>query len=241
MNRFAFLVALLLVAIAPVAQGAIQLSFDAGAGVVNCTEAGATDTFATCGAPDSSNGVTVSGFTGFGNSPGDAVSANQFGSTVNINNTSGALRTITLWIGAPNYTLPATGGGIPAIQFQSNSGGTGILGESTMDLTSCVDIGNSIPPPPGSFCSTAGSFSLTNNQLTLTGGSDSDTVFDEISPLGGTYSLSQRITLALGVGAQANFSTSIVLTPVPEPTSVALFGSILVATGLALRKRFARN
>ena len=88
MNKLAtFLGAGLLVLMAPLAQGAIQLSFDVVGDVPGPTSCavGATATFAIC--PNVVvDGVAITGFTGFSNSPGGPINAEEFGSTVNIRN-----------------------------------------------------------------------------------------------------------------------------------------------------------
>ena len=235
----AFMCAGLLAAVAPVAQGAIQLVFNAGLGNINCTQAGATNNAATCGVV-SSNGVDVTFFGATSNSPGTAANANVLDSTTTVTNNSGAFRTVEFWATAPDFSQPATGGGTPAILFTSNASGTGIIGTSSMTVQSCVDVGNALAPP---FCSTAGSFLITNAGLSLIGpgGNASNSSSMVISPLNPLYSLGQHITIGLAAGNTVNFSNSLILTPVPEPTSVALFGGVLLMTGIALRKKFARS
>jgi hypothetical protein len=59
-----------------------------------------------------------------------------------------------------------------------------------------------------------------------------------ITVLGSPYALAEHITLALGAGSNLNVITSTVLTAVPEPMSIALFGGVVLLTsGLIRRKR----
>lgn len=236
MNKFGTLAVLTLAALSvPSAKGALQLSYQITGGVATVCGSGADTGPVTCSFTE--NGVAVDVFAGRSNSPGTPGLAQEFGTTLEIRNESGADRTLTLWIAAQNFTAPTTP---PGITFASSLSATQTLGSSTSNLTSCVDTGNDLAPPTDSFCSAG--YSITNTPVSLTGtfsGANTSSTF--IGSLGSPYSLSQQITVVLAAGTNMNVNTSNILTPIPEPASVALFGSLLVATGLALRKKRAQQ
>ena len=245
MNKFGmFLIAIALAVMAPVAQGALQLSFDVIGDVpgpaVCASDAGGL--FANCPAGTGGNGVTINGFTGDANPPGGINGSFEFGSTVRVTNSTTEQRTVIFWIAAQGFTSPTTP---PSLTFTSNSAGTGVLGSTSLSLVSCVDIDNELTPPNGTFCSgNPGNIGLANPPISMVGagGQDSDTVSTTVNNLTVTpFALTQQITLILQANSAVNFNTSAILTQVPEPTSIALLGGVLLLTGVGLRRKFAQR
>ena len=59
-----------------------------------------------------------------------------------------------------------------------------------------------------------------------------------IGTLSAPYSLQEKVTLTFNNAGSVNFVTSQVLTPVPEPMSIALLGAVFLLTSRSiLRKR----
>lgn len=192
-------------------------------------------------------GVTLGNLTGNSNSPGTAGLADEFSSSGELSNGSASEITVNIWYAAQGFTMPVTGGSVTGINFASNSSGTSVgvasPSSSTVDLESCIDevaaggVG-------ASFCASPAK-TITNPMLQYPaglGGSVNNSVSATFSPLTATYTLEQEITIVLDPGDSVNYSMSQALTPVPEPLSVGLLGSVLLLTGGALqRKRKQRS
>lgn len=225
----------LLTIIAPVAQGALQISYSVNGGAaVTCAFAALSSGPAVCPA-FGSGPVSVSIASATSNSPGTATFAQEASATLLITSTDAA--TLRIWVASQDFTAPITP---PEILFTSNLSTTSTSGSGTANLTSCVDTGNGLVPPLDTFCSPG--ISLTNAAQAFaapTATSGSTTTI--IGSLGSPYSLSQQITIALNAGTNVNVITSIVLASVPEPASIALFGGVLLFTGVALRRRFSQS
>jgi hypothetical protein len=102
------------------------------------------------------------------------------------------------------------------------------IAATTTDFYAYGDAGNAVP---------AGT--LIDSFLGLTGLADADAAI-VANTIGASGSLSARTVISFsGAGtSQANFSISSVA--IPEPASVVLFGTMLLGTGLGLRRRFGR-
>jgi len=228
--------ALLLACFAPLAHANFQISYQVGAGpIINCANSG-TDTLASCFAVptviDATSGLQITQLTGTSNSPGTASQARQTGSVVDIINTNAV--TLKIWLAAQDFTAPTTP---PAIDYKTSLTIIPTTGIGSATLESCVDTSNGTAPPLGSFCSSS---AATLNNATSYAGTTSLASNNEstISSLSGTYSLSQLLTLTLGAGSEVEVQTRQVLTPVPEPISIALLGAVFLLTSRSiLRKR----
>lgn len=159
----------------------------------------------------------------------------QDGATLKIQNTGLTKQTLTFWIADNNFSTPTAP---PEILYSSNLNGTSTQGSGSVDLTSCVDTSNGLAPPTATFCSSPAA-TLVNTTFNFSGSSSdtNDTVSTFITTLGSPYTLSQVITLTLNAGASLNFNTSQVLTQVPEPGVIVLFGTVLVIIGSTRRKK----
>ena len=157
--------------------------------------------------------------------PGGPAESHEFGSTLQITNSSSSTVLVTLWLAAQNFTFPTVPPG--TIAYDSEVALTSTTGTGTVALMSCVDTTNSLAPPTTAFC--AAGPSLTNVPQSYSGaGSKQNTVASSITSLSAPFSLSQEITLSLGGNSSLNFSTSQVLTPIPEPASIALLGGVML-------------
>lgn len=219
-------------AVTPFAHADIQLAYQIGAGSeTTCatTASASPNTSTSCSV--SAGGISITNFGAFGQQTPSPTQ--QFSSTVNIQNNSGSQVTVVLWVADQNFTSPTAP---PAITWTSNLQFTAVAGSGTITMTSCADTANGLTNP---FCSGAGSPTLANSMLTFSGPGTPppDTVSRSITSLASPYSLGEKITLVLNNGASLNFNASQVLTPVPEPTSIALLGGVLLLTAGAIRRK----
>lgn len=165
-----------------------------------------------------------------------AAFSQQFGTTLTIANTGGAV-TFTISVADSNFTTPVTP---PAIDDNSSSTLNVTTGTNSMTLTSCVDQSNGLVPPGGPFCSSpAPGMAAPNPTLMQIGaGADSNTSGGVIGALHAPFSLTQELMISAGAGANFSVTSSQVLAPVPEPASIFLvLGGALLVT-MVVRKRF---
>jgi hypothetical protein len=232
MKKFAtFALLALLVAAAPSAYAALQISY-----VVDGLPAAATICgTSSCGSVSVDNLSVLSiGLTS--NSPGGPLDAEVFGATLQLKSTAGDDHIIDIWFAAQDFSFPTAP---PAVDFISNNSLTFTSGSGSVQLTSCVDTSNGLTPPTNSFCS-AGT-ALTNNTLAYSGGGvAADSVHTQIGSLGTPYSLSQHLTIDMKAGSTINLITSASLTPTPEPASIVLLGTMLLGVTALVRKKFKR-
>ncbi len=190
------------------------------AGPVSCSIASATV-----------NALVV---TGTSNSPGLINGADQLADTVEVTSTANA--TLQIWVTAQDFTEPTAP---PSLTYESSLSTTSTLQPgllSTVGLQSCVNTANAIASSTPLSCAA----SLTNPTESLLGNtSASNTVGSIVGSLTTPYSLQQLITFSLVNGSNVNAVTSQSLTPVPEPASVILLGSLALGIATALRKRGA--
>jgi hypothetical protein len=210
MNKLAGLLGVLaMVAVAPLAQADIQILVNG----VACTPTTGTNPLLdpnangslTCSAITVAPGVTISDLAVVGLQVG--VVAQQFGTTLLVENTTASAATITIDIGVSNYTSLN-----PPIADSSGSTINGTIGTNSVTLTSCVDQSNGLSgcatPTPG--------MAGPNGTLTVTG---ANTAVNEspgsITSLPALFSLTQHIVLSAGADGNFNYTTSQVLTGTP--------------------------
>jgi len=153
-------------------------------------------------------------------------------SAVSVTNTTGVSgQTLNISIIGTGYTSPTTPPNVVAL---SNLGNTVVKGSAgdLLSLTSSVipaDFVSPFTPQTNSF-SAAGSFSNSQTQ-TIT----------SLPSVGSSFSMTQVLTITLNsLDDRTNYSTSMILTPVPEPSTLVLAGlGGLGLIGYGLRRRKA--
>lgn len=225
--------AFVLLGCAPLMQGALQISYQetSPAGPATLCGTGPDTGPVVCAA--SLPGVTINVLSASSNSPGTPALSQQFGSTLQITTTADV--TLHVWFAAQDFLTPTTP---PSILYSSSLSLTSTTGTGKVGLESCVDGSNGLAPPTTPFCSNPEA-SLTNTDLNYNGAtSSSNTVQENVASLTTVpYSLSQELTLTLGAGSNLNVITSQILTPVPEPGTLALLGSGLLGVGMLFRRK----
>jgi hypothetical protein len=74
-----------------------------------------------------------------------------------------------------------------------------------------------------------------------TNGVFDDTKMAGAPPIGINYSLSERFSLTLAPNEELNFSTSSIVSTIPEPATIPLLGTGLILLGALGRKRLLTN
>jgi len=220
---------------------AIQISYQIGgtnpSQTICALNAGATDDSGVCAnavGTGADSGVSILEISASSNSPGTASLAQQFGATLQIINSTASTVAVDIWISAPNFSLPVTGGSISGINYEGSLSTTSTTGAGSVSSENCVDQSNGLTEP---FCATAAA-TIADDAMAYSGGSSASETNQEIfSPLSSMYSLSQMITISLGAGSNINVITSQSLTPVPEPASIALLGGAILLTSGAIRRK----
>ncbi|MBV9264997.1 MAG: PEP-CTERM sorting domain-containing protein [Acidobacteriaceae bacterium] len=139
----------------------------------------------------------------------------------------GSATTITVELSENNQTSP-TGPAYLNQQFSLTS----LSGNATVTLTGYENNSNTLFDTTG----------LATNPLSLStvgGLTDSSAVGSFSSP----YSLTEVATIVFHTMGTLDlqFTGNLSASPVPEPTSILLFGTVLAAAGLVMRKRFVAN
>lgn len=224
MKKIRSVLGLLAVGVAPLAHAALQISYqETSPSAVGPTVCGSGPSAGPVTCSATLPGITIDVLSASSNSPGTAVNAHQFGSTLEITTTSAVV--VKVWFAAQDFTAPTAP---PPVDYSSNLSLTSITGSGTVALMGCVDGANGLAPPTGTFCG-APEASLTNTPLTFSGVTAlANTVSTTLTSLHGPYSLGEVLTLTLAAGSNINVITSQVLTPVPEPASIVLLGGVLL-------------
>jgi hypothetical protein len=217
-----FALGLILLASTPQAYGlaTLRLNIDGGGAEVTCADGALCDLNTAAGA------VTVSTAVGdFAINVTTGLSKPVFAqpmmdlNSVNIQTTGGA-HTLTLEFSDDNFTVPSPAfsllfGGTLSGAGAVSVGAAAYLSEANTLFAQDTLIGTVGPFGPGAFSGTA------------TGPGTADT----------SFALTQIITLV--TNGPTNFSGDFELSPVPEPTSVALFGGVMLLTGAAIRRKLS--
>jgi len=168
----------------------------------------------------------------------------QDGASSKAINTSKEEVTVLLTIAANNFSAPVTP---PNILDTSSLDWTSTVGTGSTAMESCVDQSNLVT----GFCNTP-ALTITNPAQFFLGPNSGtvNTVKGTITSLSSGYTLSQEVTVVLGAGSgtgntpggSANIDTGQVLasvTSVPEPMSIALLGTVILLSSIAIRRKLA--
>jgi len=207
----------------------IQLSTDG----VNFTEVAFATSGGTASYTNTFGNITFNTLETSSNSPGTADLSKVLGATLDaINNTSSA-QTIYIKLGDTGFTSPTAP---PPILVNSHIGGSVVGSNAGNALTfqSYVDPNNGQNTTLGTTPGT--------QTLGVTTGSFSNDAYATIDTLGSPYSITEELVLTLGAsGGELNFSSNTTLTPLPEPSAMAIAGlGALCMIGYGLRRRKAK-
>jgi hypothetical protein len=192
---------------------------------------------ATCAAVDTSSATgnlsfsfaagtfTISGLNSTSGSPFASL-------TMTLNGTPSVPQTLTIAVSDNNFTNPA----LP-ITIAQNVSGLALFGSGpTANLTATGYYGSN------NVNFNTGGASTTNATATL--GSAAGTGVSATITGAGAYSLTEFISVnitSVGANPGMQVNANLTATPVPEPTSIALLGGVLLLTGTTLRRRFRRS
>ena len=190
----------------------------------------------------SKNGFDIEAVLGSSNSSGGPTQSRLNITTLIITNTNATTETLTILVGDTGFLFPAVG---PA-SLSSGVGGsiTTTTADNKIEYQTWVNASN---------VQNAMSPGITSGSLMkdLSGLGDGDSFGGAIDGLqnrvGGSitatpFSMTGLVTVTLGAGGQLNFASTAVLTPVPEPGTVAMAfaGVPFLALGYYRHRRRAR-
>jgi len=172
------------------------------------------------------------------NNPGGAGGSFLQGATVTLRNVSGN-NTVSISVGDTNWSAPTAP---PTITATSSLGGTSTFtGATNLSLQSYIDQSNAqngttSPYSPGSQTT------YSSGSVGSGGGLSFNLAAASVSipSLSSLFSMTSVVSLSLSNSAVVNFTTDLVLSSVPEPSSMAIAGlGALGMIGYGLRRRKA--
>lgn len=227
-------VAMTLVAGTPKAHANIVLeySLDGGSSWTTLLTGPSGSTQATLGTTVGSFAITVASVSS--DSPGTTHLAQVLSASLDIQNGAGSTQSIEFAISDIDFTAPITP---PKLSLNSHIGGTvGSSGANQNNATtfqSCISTTNAnlTSCAGATAASTVGSPSIT------TPNAFANDQFATITSLTAPYSITSIWDLTLGAGADLGFQARASLAPVPEPVTLSVLGTGLVALGIIRRRR----
>jgi len=168
------------------------------------------------------------------NSTGTPSGSELVSATLDIKNISGATATLYISVGDTGFLSPTAP---PSLTVNSHVGGSvvSVGGNNAPNLLTFQSFVNSDDSQNGRT-----GFSTAAQQPGVTSGSFSSDAFGTITTLGSPYSMTETYVLTLGAGGELNFAANTTLSPVPEPSTMAIAGlGALGMIGYGLRRRKA--
>ncbi|MGA8909413.1 MAG: PEP-CTERM sorting domain-containing protein [Acidobacteriaceae bacterium] len=166
------------------------------------------------------------------NSPGTPSLADLLSSTLSVTNTSGATASIIFAFSDTGYTAPVAP---PPVSLNSHIGGSVTVGSSKnlASFTSCV----SATDTNLTSCSGATASTTTGTPSITAAKSFFNDESTTLSTLTSPYSITSILPLTLGAGSILNFASNASIKPVPEPATLSILGTGLLALGAFRRRR----
>ena len=167
------------------------------------------------------------------NSPGTSTLAQLLSTTFSITNTASVARSIELRIGSTGFLAPTAP---PGLTLASNVAGNVVIpgAGNTLSFISCIDQGNGQNTCPGTLSTGALTPAITTVSAYAAGNSAL------VSLLSPGFSITQDLLLTLAAGSSITINPAtllVPLAPVPEPITMFLGGTGLLALGYAARRR----
>ncbi|MCO6045374.1 hypothetical protein NG895_15800 [Aeoliella sp. ICT_H6.2] len=215
------------------AQASLQVSISTGGPLVaQNTNANSGGVVTFSGTQDDVQFVFISGSS---NSPGAPPQSTLNISSLDITNNSDSLKSVQVQVSATDFNFPAAG----LVTLTSGLGGSVTFsGVNSVIYQTWIDASNTLNGYGGI---TSGPLSADASGIG-NGGSLPQLDGSVNGDLTGTpFSFTGLVTLDLEPGAAVNFATTAVLTPVPEATSLLVWGAMLIPVGLVVRRSYLRK
>jgi hypothetical protein len=193
----------------------------------NVVASGTTSAFFSNGSFAGNLNITTTAGT---TSPGTPTLAQTTSATTTLINTSGSNVTVFMTIGSTGFTAPAGN-----VSVASSVSATVAVGDpaNTLAFNSYINGSNGQNVITGTTTASPQSLNIT----ATTSGVGTATTFG-VSGLGTPYSMTERYQITLSGGSSITLSSSTVVTPIPEPSTMALAGlGTLGLVGYGLRRR----
>jgi hypothetical protein len=152
-----------------------------------------------------------------------------------VRNASGSGGVLTIDLIGNNFTLPTSSNGLMLMTSTAGATGGGLVGITDEWMTGCADANNTLNAAAG-VCSVSG-------HTTVTGTTSANPINNPTvswARLASAFSLESILTVSIpNNSGAASVSSAVTATATPEPASLLLLGSGLLAVGRRLRRKAA--